>query len=66
MSNRPSIDDYVVQGGTAGFTHLGTGEFPTLDEMLTHYSREQLLEVPLGVLRPEGRRRWRRQSKNYC
>jgi hypothetical protein len=57
-----SIGDYIVQGGTATFVHLGTREAFTLDELRARFSDEQIRCIPLGVLRPEGRRRWCRPS----
>jgi hypothetical protein len=51
IPNRIDISDY---------THLGTRETFTLAEMLARgYTTEELKTVPLGVLRSEGRRRWR-------
>jgi hypothetical protein len=45
------IDDYIVRGGTAGFTDITTGKFYTFDEMLRRgYSIQELLEMPLGFL----------------
>jgi hypothetical protein len=52
-----SISDYVVQGGTAGFTHLGTGEFFSLAELRARYSDQELLQIPLGVFQRLGVRR---------
>jgi hypothetical protein len=57
-SIRASIGDYVVCGGTAGYTNLYTKEFVTLDELRARgYTDAEIRSIPLGTLRREGRQR---------
>jgi hypothetical protein len=48
MNNRSSISDYVVVGGTGGFTNIKTGKVHDVAEVLAlGFTVEELAQVPL-------------------